>query len=185
MRIIRGSHKGRIFNPPKKFTSRPTTDKAKESLFNILDNDYYFEDLAVLDLFSGTGSITYEFASRGCTQITSVEIAKKYVAYIQKNLKELFPKERRLKVIQSDVFKFLAKYPLNYDLIFADPPFDLDKIDEIPDAIFNNPNLSDEFILIIEHSDKTDYSKHKYFTKCRNYGKVNFSFFEKNKEETE
>jgi len=176
MRIIRGNQKGRKIFPPKGFNSRPTTDYAKESLFNILENKYNFEEIRVLDLFSGTGNISLEFFSRGCKNITSVEIGRKNCFHIKNQISNLFSITGN--VINADVYKFCKKSRLNYELIFADPPFSDEKIEVLPDIIFNNETLiNSEFIL--EHSANFNFEKNRYFKETRRYGNVNFSFFEK------
>jgi len=177
MRIIRGEQKGRRFSVPKTFHSRPTTDMAKEGLFSILENNYNFENIKVLDLFSGTGSISYEFASRGCLDITAVELNHKNADFIRKTSKEMNFEGCSFQVVQYDVFKYIKKADLNFDVIFADPPYELEGIDKLAELVFSNPTLSKEVWLIIEHSASTDYSVHPYFEKIRKYGKVNFSFF--------
>ncbi len=179
MRIIRGTHRSRQIRPPKFFKARPTTDFAKESLFNIIENNFDIEDLRVLDLFSGTGSISYEFASRECRSVTAVELSKKYAAFIEKTAKTIF-KNYPFYVITTNAMKFMKNRALDYDLIFADPPFDMENLHEIPDIIFNNDNLNPEAMVIVEHSSKNDFSEHKHFQQVRIYGRVLFSFFQKN-----
>lgn len=175
MRIVGGTYKGRIFNPGKNFRSRPTTDIAKESLFNILENRYYFSTKNVLDLFSGTGSIGYEFLSRGCKEATMIENDIIHYRFILSVLDTL--KIQNARVFKADVFKFLKKRAGKYDFIFADPPYNLSRLNEIPDAIFEAGILKDDGIFILEHSKEFDFSAHKYYTENRRYGKVNFSFF--------
>ncbi len=185
MRIIRGENKGKRIKPPKSFKARPTTDFAKEALFAVLENNYNFENIRVLDLFSGTGSISYELASRGCKTVTAVEINYKNAEYIRKTAKEIFPDERPITVVQTDVFRFLKNAILDYDVIFADPPYELENIAEIPDIIFDNKSLHTDVWVIVEHSRNTDYTQHKYYQRTRKYGKVLFSFFEIPKESNE
>ncbi len=175
MRIVGGTYKGRIFNPGKNFRSRPTTDIAKEGLFNILENRYYFTDKNVLDLFSGTGSIGYEFISRGCKKATMVENDFVHYRFILSVLNIL--KIQNAHVFKADVFKFLKRQAEKYDFVFADPPFNSPRLTEIPDAVFEAGILNDDGILILEHPKEFDFSKHAYFTEIRKYGKVNFSFF--------
>ncbi len=175
MRIVSGSHRGRSFHPPKNIKARPTTDMAKEGLFNVLNNHFYFEDLKVLDLFAGTGSISYEFASRGCPSIIAVEKKAQHAAFIKKTTTEL--QFKQLKVVQQDVFRFL-KFPTSkFDIIFADPPYDMASIETLPDLILKNQLLKNTGWFILEHSAKTSFSKHPNFINHRNYGHVNFSFF--------
>ena len=176
MRIISGTHKGRRINPPKNLPVRPTTDLAKESLFNILNNYVDFRDLQVLDLFAGTGSISLEFASREAASVASVDLNYRCVSFIRKTAAELgFD---NLKVYRTDIFKFLQKTPLEkYDLVFSDAPYDLKGIEKLPNLVFNNGWLKKNARLIIEHPRGIDYTGHKYFNELRNYGKVHFSFF--------
>jgi 16S rRNA (guanine966-N2)-methyltransferase len=177
MRVIGGRFKGRRFNPPKFFKARPTTDFAKESLFNLINNEIDLVGTRVLDLFAGTGSISYEFMSRGAEHVTSVDISSKYLGFIKKTAEEINTEKRVIYTIKSDVLKFIPKHNLDYDLIFADPPYDLPKIGEIANLIFENTSLKPGALVIIEHSSSTDYSKHPNFKYLRNYGKVHFSFF--------
>ena len=161
--------------PPKGFKARPTTDYAKESLFNILSNNYDFEEIKVLDLFAGTGGITYEFASRGCPQIDSVEINPLHYSFIKRTSKELGFDQIHL--IRNDAFKFLHFCTVSYDIIFADPPYTFKGIEEIPLTIFARKLLNENGLLILEHSDNEDFSDIQEFDSCRHYGGVNFSFF--------
>lgn len=176
MRIISGTHRGRQITPDKNFSARPTTDFAKENLFNVLNNYIEFEDITVLDLFSGTGSISYEFASRGAREVVSIELNYRHYAFIKHTAQSLGFKN--IKAYKNDTF--LACKKLNgrkFDLIFADPPYQLPRIQEIPSAIFDNDLLADEGILIIEHPGTVDYSTHPQFSEHRKYGSVNFSLF--------
>lgn len=176
MRIVSGKYKGRHINPPKNFKARPTTDFAKENLFNILNNNFDFSELAVLDLFSGTGSISYEFASRGCNSVISVESNFKHHIFIKKTIEEL--SLHNIRAIKSDVFRYVKSCKEKFDIIFADPPYELEEIESIPDFIFEHQILKTEGWLIVEHGDKTNFSKHKGFKETRKYGGVNFSIFE-------
>ena len=177
MRIISGTFKGRRINAPKKLPVRPTTDMAKEALFNILNNLYYFDDISVLDLFAGTGSISYEFASRGTKQITAVDQDFGCIKFINKTA-EAFKMD--IQTIKSDVFKFLEKSKLKANIIFADPPyaFTEEQFSRIPMLIFQNNLLEDNGILIIEHSKHTNLSNLKHFSYSKPYGGSVFSFFE-------
>jgi 16S rRNA (guanine(966)-N(2))-methyltransferase RsmD len=175
MRIIGGSLKGRSIVPPAGFNARPTTDFAKEGLFNVLSNELVIEDISVLDLFSGTGSISYEFASRGCGNITAVEMNMMHYKFIKKNSAEL--KLGPIQVVRMNVFDFLNICKLKYDLIFADPPFNMDNFGQIPDKIVNSGILNDHGYLIIEHSGDFNFSGNPRFTKEKKYGNVHFSFF--------
>lgn len=178
MRIIGGKYKGKRFNPPSNFKARPTTDFAKEALFNILANNFNFENIDVLDLFSGTGSITYEFCSRNCNSLIAIEKTKSSVLFIQKKIDELG--FLQAKIIQTDVFKFLRNCQNKFDVIFADPPFDYTEIEymEIYNQVFQYNLLSETSFLIIEHSSNIDFSTLKHFVVKKSYGKVNFSFFD-------
>jgi 16S rRNA (guanine(966)-N(2))-methyltransferase RsmD len=175
MRIVSGDFKGRIFNPPKNFKARPTTDIAKEGLFNILSNNFDFDEISVLDLFSGTGSISFEFASRGCKSIHLVEMASSHLEFIYKVKKDLG--FNQITTIRHDVFKFLKICKIQFDVIFADPPYELSGVDLIPQLVFERKLLKDNGWLIVEHSKKIDLSILPYYTETRNYGNVHFSFF--------
>lgn len=178
MRIISGTFKRRKILAPKNLPVRPTTDMAKESLFNILNNLYYFEDISVLDLFAGTGNISYEFASRGTETIVSVDQNYGCVKFINQTANDF---EMPIQTIKSDVFKYLEKASLKHDIIFADPPYDfsLELFEKIPDLVFNNELLNEEGVLIIEHSKHTDLSNLQYFNYSKSYGGCVFSFFER------
>ena len=175
MRIISGKYKGRHFKPPKNFKARPTTDFAKENLFNILNNYIDLEGLQVLDLFSGTGSIGIEFISRGAEMVTSVEKNFKHFQFLRKITYQL--EINNLKIIKSDAFRFLEKTPDRFDVVFADPPYDLESIQKIPGHVFQNEVIKPDGILIVEHSDQTDFKKHPHFYELRTYGSVNFTLF--------
>ena len=175
MRIINGTHRGKIIKVPKGLPVRPTTDFAKEALFNILANKIDFENTSVLDLFSGTGHISLEFASRGSKQITSVDKNIKCVGFLKSICKEL---NLEVNTIKADVFDFLNKNKMQFDLIFADPPYDLQNISEINQLVFANEILNSKGILIIEHGPKTNLETFPGFTRHRKYCNVNFSFFE-------
>ncbi|MCL3780459.1 16S rRNA (guanine(966)-N(2))-methyltransferase RsmD [Prolixibacteraceae bacterium JC049] len=177
MRIVGGSLKGRIFRPGKSFKARPTTDIAKEALFNILQNRYDLSELKVLDLFSGTGSISFEFASRGCTNITSVEMNFNHYKFIKETSKAL--ELDFMRILKFDAFKFATKTDQKYDLIFADPPFDLKTFKNVPTVVMESDILNEDGIFILEHPKEFDFSKHPNFVEVRKYGKVNFTFFEK------
>lgn len=177
MRIVGGQYKGRQFNPGKSFKARPTTDMAKESLFNILQNKVDFEQITVLDLFSGTGSISFEFASRGCQDITSVEQNFHHHRFIQEVIARLG--EKHIKAIKANAFVFVEKTAQTYDLIFADPPYDHKHFAEIPSLILSKDILKPEGLFILEHSKNYDFSNYPGFIEVRNYGSVHFSFFRK------
>jgi len=165
-----------MIHPPKNFKARPTTDFAKENLFNILNNNFDFSDIKVLDLFSGTGSISYEFASRDCISVISVESNFKHQLFIKKTIEEFGMQQVRS--IKSDVFRYVKTCREKFDIVFADPPYDLKEIAGIPDFIFEHEILNDSGWLIVEHGDKTNFSKHPAFIELRKYGGVNFSIFE-------
>lgn len=181
MRIISGTYKGRLIKPPKNFRARPTTDFAKENLFNILTNHFDFTDLDVLDLFSGTGSISYEFASRECKSVISVESNFKHQIFIKKTIEELGMENVRS--IKSDAFRYVKSCREKFDIVFADPPYDLKTMEEIPEFIFEQDILKPGAWLILEHGDKTSFGRHRFFKEVRNYGGVNFSVFETYKSE--
>jgi 16S rRNA (guanine966-N2)-methyltransferase len=176
MRIVGGKYKGRIFNPHKKFKARPTTDIAKEGLFNILTNRYDFSTKKVLDLFAGTGSIGYEFLSRGSKEVTFVEINYNHYRFINEVLAQL--KVENATAFKSDTFRFIKSCPQKFDIIFADPPFDLKNFTEVPNAVLDAGLLNEGGVFIIEHPKEYEFSNHPLFRERRNYGKVNFSFFE-------
>lgn len=181
MRIISGKYKGKRLTAPKKLPVRPTTDMAKEALFNILNNRFYFDELKVLDLFSGTGNISFEFASRGTERITAVDGFQGCVRYISKTAIEL---DFSINTVKSDVYKFLEGTSEPFDLIFADPPYDFDTESflKIADLVFAKNLLLPDGVLIIEHSDQTDLSEHPKFSEQRKYGGSIFSFFEEKEE---
>ncbi len=177
MRIISGIHKGRRISIPKNFKSRPTTDFAKENLFNVLSNSLYFEDINVLDLFSGTGSIAFEFASRGAKEVTAVEKDYHHMLFIKKNAEAL--KLDNFNVIKSNAFVFIKRIDKKYDLIFADPPFELKEIEKIPGLIWESGILNSGGRFILEHSANYNFSNSDNFVELRKYGGVNFSIFKK------
>ena len=174
MRIISGKYRGRHIQAPKSLNLRPTTDLAKESLFNILNNRIYFEEVKVLDLFAGTGNISYEFVSRGCVDVTCVEQNYRSIKFI-KEIKNLLQLDA-LKIVQSDVLLFL-KHASKYDIIFADPPYDFGKYPELVELIIEKNILNEEGLLIIEHPRDIVLSAFPGFMETRRYGKVHFSFF--------
>jgi len=177
MRIISGKYKSRRINAPKKLPVRPTTDMAKEALFSILNNNYYFNEISVLDLFAGTGNISYEFASRGTTQITSVDQDFGCIKFINQTA-EAF--EMPIKTIKANVFKFLEQIHTKSTIIFADPPYNFSdaQFSKLPELVFSNNLLENEGVLIIEHSKHTDLSQEKNYSYSKSYGGNMFSFFE-------
>ncbi|WP_299289625.1 RsmD family RNA methyltransferase [uncultured Mucilaginibacter sp.] len=175
MRIIGGRLKGLRLNPPNNLPVRPTTDLAKEALFNILNNQLDFEGLKVLDLFSGTGNIAMEFASRNAEKVVAVDRAALCIFYI----KDMAAKHKlpEIAVFKADVFKFLEMETERYDLIFADPPYNLDKIPQLPNAVFTKHLLVPDGLLIIEHPAYQNLSNQPNFSEKRVYGNTAFSFF--------
>ena len=176
MRIIGGELKGRLFRPGKNFKARPTTDFARENLFNILSNRIDFEETSVLDLFAGTGSISFEFASRGCKSVTSVEIDHVHYAFIASVITQL-KLEKIVHLLRYDVLKFIPRCTEKYDLIFADPPYELSWLKELPDLVMKANVLKENGFFILEHPRGLSFASHKFFFEHRNYGGVNFSFF--------
>ena len=177
MRIISGIYKGRRITAPKKLPVRPTTDMAKEALFNIINNQFYFDEISVLDLFAGTGSISYEFASRGTENITSVDQNFGCIKFINQTSESF---DMPIKTIKSDVYKFLESTKIPSTIIFADPPyaFNIDQFSKIPELIFQNNLLEEDGLLIIEHSKHTDLSHLINYSYSKSYGGNMFSFFE-------
>ena len=175
MRIISGRYGGRRLSPPKNITARPTTDFAKESLFNLLNNRMDLDGIDVLDLFAGTGGIGIECISRGAREVTAVEIAHVQQNWIITCCRQLGI--RNLSVIRGDVFKFLSACRTKYDLIFADPPYALEALPTMPDAILERDILKENGWLVIEHGKDTDFTSHPRHYETRTYGSVHFSFF--------
>lgn len=175
MRIISGEYKGKRLYPGKFFKARPTTDFARENLFNVINNYFDFDRLQVLDLFSGTGSISFEFVSRGCRDVDSVESNWRHHAFIQKTAAEL--KFEQLAPIRADAFRFLKHTPREYDLIFADPPFDMKDLDQLPHLVFSRNLVKPGGWFILEHGREYDFSAFSHFHELRKYGSVHFSIF--------
>ena len=175
MRVVRGSLKGRRIQAPTHLPVRPTTDFAKESLFNTLNNRVDFEELNVLDLFAGIGSISYEFASRGATSVLAIDNNPKCADFIKQTIDKLHIEN--LRVMRTDAFAYIAKTRQTFDIIFADPPYDLQTIHLLPSLIFEYNLLNPSGCFILEHSEKHDFSTFPQFTELRKYGKVHFSFF--------
>lgn len=177
MRIISGKFKSRRLSAPKHLPVRPTTDRAKESLFNIINNEYYFDGLRVLDLFAGIGSISFEFASRGVTDITVVDSNARCIDFISKTAKDL---EVELVIYNRKALDFINSASTVYDIVFADPPYDFsdEEFFEIIDAVFDQKLMSNKGIFILEHSKYTDVSAHPQFIKQRKYGHSVISWFE-------
>ena len=190
MRIITGKYKGRHFDIPRTFKARPTTDFAKENIFNVLVQYIDFDGATALDLFSGTGSISLELLSRGCSQVVSVEMDRDHHRFIQDCVKKLMgtvpsvssEADYRGTVPQvipfrGEVFRFLKSCKQQYDLIFADPPYALKELATLPDIIFEKQLLKEEGIFVLEHGKDYDFSQHPHFVEHRQYGSVNFSIF--------
>ena len=175
MRIIGGKYKGRRITPPPGFKARPTTDFARESLFNILNNRVDFEEMSVLDLFAGTGSISFEFASRGVREVHLIERDVKHIAGIRRIIKDMG--FTNIKPIHIDVKAFLRTCNQKYDIVFADPPYELKWLREIPDMVTVSGVMKDSGFFILEHPRNMSFAEHKLFFEHRNYGGVNFSFF--------
>ena len=176
MRIIGGELSGRIFSPGKNFKARPTTDFARENLFNILSNRIEFEETKVLDLFAGTGSISFEFASRGCKSVTSVELDHVHYAFIASVIRQL-KVENVVHLLRYDVHKFIPKCTEKFDLIFADPPYQMTTLKDIPDLILNHQLINRDGLLILEHGRNDNFNSHPNLVEQRIYGSVHFSFF--------
>ena len=177
MRIISGKYKGRAIIPPKNLRARPTTDFAKENLFNVLGNLVDFEECDVLDLFAGTGSMSYEFASRGARSITSVEINAVHHNFIRQTARSLGADN--IFAVKANAFLYLRSCPKQFDIVFSDAPYDLEGLEEIVPLVLESNILREEGIFIFEHSDKYDFSGNPYFWQLRSYGSVQFSMFRK------
>ena len=176
MRIITGIYKGRHFEVPRSFKARPTTDFAKENIFNVMMGYIDFEGAEALDLFAGTGSITLELLSRGCDNVISVELDRDHSNFIRQCVAKLGVSNHTL--IRNDAFKFMKICKKQFDFIFADPPYALTTLTEIPDKAL--PLLKDDGILVLEYGKQNDFSSHPSFVEHRSYGSVNFSIFRKN-----
>ncbi len=175
MRIIRGKYGRGRFDPPKNITARPTTDFARENIFNVIENLEDIEGKQVCDLFSGTGAIAFEFLSRGASEVTAVEMAPVQASFI-KSVKEKLGDEH-LRLIKGDVFKFIAGSRMGYDIVFADPPYDHPRFEEVPALILGSALVKPGTLVIIEHSGTRDFSQLPGFFQRREYGSVNFSMF--------
>lgn len=182
MRVISGIYKRRRFEVPRTFKARPTTDFAKENLFNVLGNYFDFDDgLSALDLFSGTGSISLELVSRGCGRVVAVEKDAQHYAFICKVMKEL--QTDKCLPVRADVFRFMERCSEQFDFIFADPPYALERLTALPDLILGRQLLKPDGLFVLEHGQKDGFTSHPCFVEHRAYGSVNFSFF-REKEET-
>lgn len=176
MRIIRGKYGRRRFDVPKNITARPTTDFARENIFNVIENIEDLEGKTALDLFAGTGAISWEFSSRGCREVTAVEMAQTQASFIRSVKDKL--NDTVVRVIKGDVFKFIESANRSYDIVFADPPYNHPRFDEIPGLILNSRLVAPGTLVIIEHSGSRNFSSLPGFKQQRVYGSVNFSIFE-------
>ena len=176
MRIITGKYKGRHFDIPRSFKARPTTDFAKENIFNVLIQYVDFDEATALDLFSGTGSITIELLSRGCQQVVSVELDRDHHRFICDCLAKLDGHNACLP-LRGDVFRFIKSCKQQFDFIFADPPYALKELSTLPDLIFDKQLLKPDGLFVLEHGKDNDFAQHPHFVEHRQYGSVNFSLF--------
>lgn len=175
MRIITGEYKGRHFDIPRTFKARPTTDFAKENIFNVLNGYIDFDGAVALDLFSGTGGISLELVSRGCASVVSVEADKDHHAFIRQCIDKLGTK--RCVPVRGDVFRFVKSCRQQFDFIFADPPYSLPQLATIPDLVLDGGLLKPDGVFVFEHGKSDDFSQHPRFVEHRSYGSVNFSLF--------
>ena len=176
MRIITGKYKSRHFEIPRSFKARPTTDFAKENIFNVLMGYIDFDGTRALDLFAGTGSITLELLSRGCSQVVSVELDRDHHRFIQQCIAKL-QEENNVQCLRADVFRFIKGGHQQFDFIFADPPYALKELPQIPDLVFAHNLLAPDGIFVFEHGKDNDFSGHPHFVEHRSYGSVNFTLF--------
>ena len=176
MRIVSGKHRGKFIKAPVNIPSRPTTDMAKESLFNILNNSIYFDEVSVLDLYAGTGNISYEFLSRGSERVLAIDKHPGCVSFIMKMAKEL-DAEAELDVHKTNVMNYLKRGSEKFDIIFADPPYEYPEYDDLINLVFDQQSLKEDGLFILEHDFKQDFKSSPYFDKHKKYGNVNFSFF--------
>jgi len=176
VRIITGKYKGRHFDIPRSFKARPTTDFAKENIFNVLIQYVDFDEATALDLFSGTGSITIELLSRGCQQVVSVELDRDHHRFICDCLAKLDGHNACLP-LRGDVFRFIKSCKQQFDFIFADPPYALKELSTLPDLIFDKQLLKPDGLFVLEHGKDNDFAQHPHFVEHRQYGSVNFSLF--------
>ncbi len=175
MRVITGKYKGRHFEVPRSFKARPTTDFAKENLFNVLQGYLDFEDAEAMDLFAGTGSITLELLSRGCSRVVTVEKDPLHYSFITGFVEKLG--DRNCYPVRGDVFRYLTRLNEQFDFIFADPPYALPNISEIPDMVLERNLLKPDGVFVLEHGKSDDFSDHPRLVDHRQYGSVNFSLF--------
>ena len=175
MRIIRGKYGRRRFDVPQNISARPTTDFARENIFNVLENIVEFDGCTALDLFAGTGAISFEFLSRGCSKVTCVEKSATQYNFIRR-VRDML-NERNLTMVKGDVFRFVEQTTQKFDIIFADHPYDLPDFAKVPELILNSQMLYPDSIVIVEHSKAYDFSALPHFSQHRTYGSVNFSIF--------
>lgn len=175
MRIIAGTLRGRRLNPPANLPVRPTTDMARESLFNILNNYVDYEECSVLDLFAGTGAVSLEFVSRGVKEVTSIDINNACTEYIKSASRQM--SVGNIHVVRADVFDLLKRAYKKFDIVFADPPYALQDLPNLPDIVFQSDVLTEDGIFILEHPKEYSFDTHPHFWQHRAYGKVNFTFF--------
>ena len=178
MRIISGNLRGRRLNPPANLPVRPTTDMARESLFNILNNYVDYDECSVLDLFAGTGAVSVEFVSRGAKDVTSVDINNACTDFMKKTAQQL--NIQNIHVVRADVFDLLKRAYKKFDIVFADPPYALNDLPKLPEVVFGSDILNEDGIFILEHPKEYMFEDNPFFWQHRNYGKVNFTFFAKN-----
>ena len=175
MRIIAGNLRGRRLNPPSNLPVRPTTDMARESLFNILNNYVDYDECSVMDLFAGTGAVSLEFVSRGAREVTAVDINSLCTDFIKSCAAQF--SVGNIHVVRADVFDLLKRLNRRFDIIFADPPYALDSLASLPDLVFGSNALTDDGIFVLEHPREFSFEEHPRFWQHRAYGKVNFTFF--------
>lgn len=175
MRIIRGKYGRRRFDVPHNITARPTTDFARENIFNVIENLTDLEGTAALDLFAGTGAVSFELLSRGCSSVTAVEKASTQANFIRSVAEKLG--DRNLRLVRGDVFRFIASAREPFDFIFADPPYDLPRFGEIPGLVLESKLVREGTLFVMEHSKAFDFSSLPHFLEHRAYGSVNFSIF--------
>jgi 16S rRNA (guanine966-N2)-methyltransferase len=175
MRIITGKYKGRHFDVPRTFKARPTTDFAKENIFNVMNRYVDFDGADALDLFAGTGSISLELLSRGCASVVSVEADRDHARFIGQCMQKLGVMGNVL--VKGDVFRFLKSCHKQFDFIFADPPYALEQLPTLPDLVFQHELLKEDGVFVFEHGRDYDFSTHEHFVEHRSYGSVNFSIF--------
>ena len=175
MRIIAGTLKGRRLNPPANLPVRPTTDMAREGLFNILNNYVEYDECTVMDLFAGTGAMSVEFISRGAREVTAVDINNACTEYIKSEAQRM--ELHNLRVVRADVFDLLKRANRKFDIVFADPPYAIEGLEKLPNLVFEHQLLTDDGMFILEHPREYSFEEHSHFWQHRNYGKVNFTFF--------